>query len=80
MKKIKIKDSDYLYAGARIRALENGIVGAERLSLMAHAKDETDLERMEKLYQSKLKTLLPQITRKLKAYLAQLMKTIMLIA
>ena len=46
MKKIKIKDSDYLYAGARIRALENGIVGAERLSLMAHAKDETDLERM----------------------------------
>lgn len=46
MKKIKIKDSDYLYAGARIRALENGIVGGERLSLMAQAKDEGDLERM----------------------------------
>ena len=46
MKKKKVLDSDYLYASARIRALENGICSAERLSAMAGVKSKEELFRL----------------------------------
>lgn len=46
MKKTKIKDSDYLYQTGLIRALENSIVGAEKLIAMAQTKNLSDLTRM----------------------------------
>lgn len=46
MKKIKIKDSDYLYQTGLIRALENNIVSADKFIAMAQTRDMSDLVRM----------------------------------